>query len=838
VRSGTWNNDPADTARRPTAWGVNVSGSTSDDVSVSVDADGKPVFVNVKGSRFFNQNVSVRAGGDVRDLSVMIPTTGKPMGVLTTPFNGGKPDLRTPDGASDSQWLENGTAVAGGGDLKVEAGGDIRGGEYYTGLGTGRLSAGGSIAASASKLGAIVELGDARFDLSARKDVVLGTALNPTLLPQQDLPDSATRKNAVFFTYGPQASVNLGSAGGNIVLQNDLDILKTVKGYTAQDGTGFEWAVYPGTLKATAMAGDIRINNSLSLFPSATGQLELLAGENIGTETRRDSIIKVNLSDADPALLPNVQRPDLALLGDLAQKDFKTRERLDPESPSASVIHAVVPVHRGDADKAAVIANRGDIAFPSGIQMKFFLPKAAEVQAGRDIKNLSLSTQNLAPSDISRVQAGRDIVFDSKLDANGGVIPIDQRIQVAGPGRLQVLAGRNINLGSSSGLLTLGNLFNRALDGSGGASIDVLAGLSDKVDYAGFIKKYLPADGPYLAGLKLSDAEGNDLSETLSPEQKLAYVEQLPDDAKLGIVQDVLFSEIKQSAAAAAAAPESRRAALYRRGFEAIETLFPGQDYEGDLALVFSQIKSLAGGAINIAVPGGQVDVGLAGKVGGIQKSADQLGIVVQQQGNLNAFAKGDFNVNQSRVFTLGGGDIAIWSSAGSIDAGKGAKSAISAPPPTTSVDEKGNIVTIFPPIVSGSGIQAITPSDGSQGQGNVYLAAPVGVVDAGEAGISGGRVVIAASAVIGASNIQASGGTVGVPSAVAAPVVPAGADSAAAGAAKSASQTAAADSSSGQNKDAADRKKAVASLLSADVVGYGQCSVADVRGGKPGCGS
>jgi filamentous hemagglutinin len=431
-------------------------------------------------------------------------------------------------------------------------------------------------------------------------------------------------------------------------------------------------------------------------------------------------------------------------------------------------------------------------------------------------------------------------VFDSRLDANGGVVPMDQRLELAGPGHLQVLAGRDINLGSSAGLLTTGNLFNRALPGEGGAGIDVLAGISDTVDYAGFIDRYLKADGAYLAGLKLPGADGRDLSAGLAPEAKLAYIEALPDEARLSIVQAVLFQEIKASAAAAAAAPESQRAALYQRGFDAIETLFPGQDYRGDLALVFSQIKTLAGGDINIDTPGGKVDVGLAGKVGGIRKEADELGIVAQQRGGVNAVVQGNFNVNQSRVFTLGGGDIALWSSEGDIDAGKGAKSAISAPPPVTGVDENGNIVTIFPPIVSGSGIQAITPSDQSQGQGNVYLAAPKGVVDAGDAGISGGQVVIAASAVIGASNIQASGGTVGVPTAVAPPVVPAGVAGAAAGAAKAATESGGLDDAgkSQSQQQAVDQAKAANnSQLSADVVGYGSCSVADVRSGAAGCG-
>ncbi len=845
VRAGTWNGDPSDTTRTPTAWGINVSGGTANEAVEGTDQDGNPIVVNVKGGRFFNQNVgalgggdvSVRAGGDVSDLSVMIPTTGKPFGILTAPDNNGKPNLG-PNAGIDARWLENGTVVQGGGNLAVRAGGDIRGGEFYTGRGAGLLEAGGGIHAAGSGLAPIVELGDAQFDLRSRTDLALGTALNPTLMPQHVVPDFSSGRTADFVTYGRDSAVNLVSTGGDIVLQGGLDAWKDIKGYTLAEEAEFNLALYPGTLRATAMKGDIRIDGSIKLFPSATGQLELLAGHAIGTDAIGNNTLAVNMSDADPAAFPSLQFPVTQLVGDAPDTIF-TDQLLDAGNPDSTVIHATTPVHAGDPTRVEIVAGGGDIAVPKGGRITFFLPKAANIEAGRDIRNISVYAQNLSSGDITRIRAGRDIRFDTNLDNNGNVNSLDQRIQQAGPGRLQVVAGRDINLGSSSGLLSIGNLSNRALPKSG-AAIDVLAGLSDKVDYSGFLKKYLKAKGPYLNSPLLLEAIGDDTFKKLPPNQRLAYIEQLGDQAKLAVAQKILFNEIKLSAAAAAAVPETQRKALYQRGFEALRSLFPGKNYAGDLGLVFSQIKSYSGGDITIATPGGQVDVGLAGRVGGIQKSADQLGIVVQGRGDLNAYTQGDFNVNQSRVFTMGGGDIAIWSSQGSIDAGKGAKSAISAPPPTTSVDEKGNIVTVFPPIVSGSGIQAIIPSDPTlgHGQGNVYLAAPAGVVNAGEAGIGGGRVVIAASAVIGASNIQASGGTVGVPTAVAPPVIPAGVSGAAAGAAKAATQSGGLDDAGkARDDESGDKKKTMGSILNTDVVGYGHCSVADVRGGAAGCG-
>jgi filamentous hemagglutinin len=847
VRSGTWNDDSSDTSRTPTAWGINISGSTANEAVDGVDDQGNPAIVNVQGRRSFNQNVGalgggevrVEAGGSVSDLSVMIPTTGKPMGVLTTPSNGGKPDL-SPSAGLDTQWLENGTVVQGGGDLSVEARGDIRGGEFYTGRGTGRLVAGGGIYAADSGLASIVELGDARFDLAARKDVHLGTALNPTLMPQHEIPDFASGQTASFITYGADSAVNLASAGGNIVLQGGLEAWKDIKGYSLDEEAEFNLALYPGTLRATALQGDIRIDGSINLHPTAVGQLELLAGHRVGTDAVGNNTLAVNLSDADPAAFPSLAAPATQLVSNTAGT-LLLNQLLDAGNPDSSLTHATTPVHTGDAVRAAVVARDGDIAVASGGRITFYLAKAAQFQAGRDISNISIIGQNLAATDATEIRAGRDLVFDTHLDTNGNVASLDQRIQVGGPGSLQILAGRDINLGGSSGVLSVGNLANRALPAGQGASIDLLAGLSSQPDVAGFFKQYLKAgsrtlDDPAVFGA----VAGSDFS-GLPDEEKLARIDSLGDAAKLGIAKKILFSEIKQAAGAAAAAPETQRGALYKRGFDAIQALFPAEDYKGDLGLVFSQVKSYDGGGIDILTPGGQVDVGLAGTVGGVQKSADQLGIVVQAKGEFNAYTQGNFNVNQSRVFTMGGGDIAIWSSKGSIDAGKGAKSAISAPPPTTTIDEKGNIVTVFPPIVSGSGIQAISPSDGSGAQGNVYLAAPGGIVNAGEAGISGGKVVIAASAVIGASNIQASGGTVGVPTAVAPPVIPAGVSGAAAGAAKAATESGGLDQAGKAQDEGEDSEKKKSakgsSILSTDVVGYGKCSVADVRDGATGCG-
>jgi len=245
---------------------------------------------------------------------------------------------------------------------------------------------------------------------------------------------------------------------------------------------------------------------------------------------------------------------------------------------------------------------------------------------------------------------------------------------------------------------------------------------------------------------------------------------------RMSFLNDVFFNELLLSGQEA-----NGSAGLgYTRGYNAIDTLFPNSrsavatgasPYVGDLTLSFSQIYTLSGGNIDLLVPGGLLNVGLANPPASIQttnpKKPSQLGIVSQGPGNLDIYTKNDVLVNSSRIFTLGGGNILIWSDEGSIDAGQGAKSSVSAPPPQILVDSTGKITLSFNGAVAGSGIRTIQVEP-SVPPGNVDLIAPQGTVNAGDAGIgASGNINIAAEHVLGLDNIQFAGHATGVPAQV-----------------------------------------------------------------------
>ena len=237
----------------------------------------------------------------------------------------------------------------------------------------------------------------------------------------------------------------------------------------------------------------------------------------------------------------------------------------------------------------------------------------------------------------------------------------------------------------------------------------------------------------------------------------------------------------------------------------------------GDISMFFSRIHSTDGGDINLYAPNGGVNAGLAVNSSGA-KDSSQLGIVALKKGAIHSMVRDDFQVNTTRVMTLGGGDIMIGSTDGNIDAGRGAKTALAAPVPIVRFDEKGNLIIELPPAVAGSGIRANVAPDGSQG--DALLFALQGIIDASEAGVGGKDVTVGATAIVGSDNIDVGGVSVGVP------VASTGSLAAGLG---NVSNVAAAvadavDSSGDAAKDAGDKMASAAALgiISVDILGFG----------------
>lgn len=659
-------------------------------------------------------DITLKAGADIANVSAVIPTTK----------------------------LSLSDEILGGGDLNVEAGADIRGGVFYVGHGEGDIRSRGSLDRGGTELETrpypILALGDAAMRVTAGGDLRIESVLNPAVVRQSkqqadagySSDEYAEKNNSYFFTYSDASRIDMLSVAGDVILRNHLPLLTdaSVMSPRRDDRSADEgMLVLPPTLRAAALQGDIDLSNGnrgdpVRLYPTPRGNLQLFAAGDIDIGRQR-----VALSDTDPAKLPTADRPATTF------QSVNNALFPWPQNRGAELVHA------GDPEPVRLVALRGSIRGEAGSEL--FLAKPAHIRAGQDITGVDITVQNLSPDDVTRVEAGRDVVLLAQ----------DSGINVMGPGEVRVRAGRDVNLGTSKGIVASGDLLNSALPEQG-ADITVFAGVPEGQDFTAFVTGVLPRYTTGSAELAVLTASLRSGRQDPALTEQQVLTELLADPAAFG--EELFFNELKLAG----------REKDFVRGEAAIATAFPHNNNAGDISLFYSQIRTLDGGDINLFAPHGGINGGLAIAPVGLNKEASELGIVAQSLGRVRAITRDDFTVNQSRVFTLRGGDITLWSSQGNIDAGKGSKSVVSAPKPSTSIDTNGNIKTELPASAKGSGIRLLV-TDSADVPGAVDLIAPLGEVNAGDAGIdSSGKVYINADRVVGADNITAGGGITGVP--------------------------------------------------------------------------
>jgi filamentous hemagglutinin family protein len=709
-------------------------------------------------------DVSLVAGGKVENMSASTPTQARM--ASTTP-------------------LASALVKTGGGTVRVETGGDVLGGQYYADNGELIIRSGGKLdtgekvgtGTSAKSLYTILALGDAQAKVQARSDMNIHAVLNPHLVSQSsgtnaNISGLIDDKWSLFSTYGENSGVALESLSGSVQFHNATGGVaplanaysSSVKFTSSAKYDAALLSILPPDLSAVALQGDVTLGGNIYLSPAPRADLTVLAANNVS--------IPATLTMSDAARLPDPVSP-----GEFGKPGSPSDQFFNAASNQPKLAHAVTPVHVGDTAPVRVYAVDGDV---SGAFNKLSLvsPKFVQVRAGRDVLNLGMELQHVDLADVSSIEAGRDFRFDS-----GESRTPNARVWLGGPGRLEVTAGRNIDLGASAGIVSRGNLDNTALS-AGGADIQVAAGVGAKgIDYAGTVDRLmekLAAGKPDDTTLWLARwLAGNETLDETDALAAVRAVDLLDAESQRTRVRDMLYTAIR-TAGRDSLKPDSVYAANYARGYAALELAFPGigdqdpdgsfKNYQGDINLFASRIKTENGGNIEFMVPGGGLVVGLSNTpenltdISKITSSKDKgtLGMVTVADGAIRGFARDDILVNQSRILTVGGGDILLWSSAGDIDAGKGKKTASSVPPPVIKVDADGNVTQELQGAASGSGIGAL--SSGGVAAGDVDLIAPKGTVNAGDAGIRAGNLNIAAQVVLGADNITVSGTSAGTP--------------------------------------------------------------------------
>lgn len=656
----------------------------------------------------FREGVAAFGGGDV---SV---SAGRDVKNLTVaiPTNGRVPRVNGADVPGDA-------VIQGGGDLLVQAGGDIVGGLYYAETGSLKLQAN----ALTKDVG--IALGNTSVEIVAKQQAEIGNVFNPLMTVTQPKlangDDGSTGALDPLYaprigTYGPDSSLDVLAVSGDV----SLSPKNTYFGVT--DGeAGF---VMPSKVKVVAINGDIDLRGEAGItqLPSTEGQLDLLANGSI-TFLNANNIRQLDLP---ASLLPSIYNP----ITSNSFGSFKLHTLI--EDGLVRELHAAELWHANDDQPSHLIANHGDIIGALKPGNESYFNEAVHVVAGGDVENFSASIQHARSTDVSNIVAGGNVRYDyetgSSTSGKTEVKYPSLGIRVGGPGSVLVMAGDSIDLADTEGIVTRGNLDNPYLP-EGGASITAIAGGAP--DYDG-LRNYF----------KLGETTG--------------------DEAGL---RNLFFSSLKEFGKQAQNTGDE---SFYEKGRELIDVFFPkDQQGNGNILLSVSQIKSEQDGDIHLFAPTGSIVVGVADP--SLTKKASQQGIFTVDSGDLYAYVEKNFQVNQSRAFTLNGGEIVIWSNHGDIDAGSGSKTEISTPPPALVVRD-GQLVLDTSNSVSGSGIAVLKSRDDTP-SADMSLFAPEGTIDAGDAGLrSTGNITLGARVILNANNIQAAGSVTGAPAAVAAP--------------------------------------------------------------------
>ncbi len=402
-----------------------------------------------------NLGIATMAGGNIQ-------ITGKAINILTGAFRQGNIDIY-------AQKAIDGKFLITNGDIQLTA-----------------LENFGNI----SNKNTVIELGSGNVSIQSIGSVSLGTINNIILSSYKNVWDNIYEPNdgqdnmEIYpwdLSYSIDSEVNIHSILGDFVFSGD-------DGYvTTKQNSLFISRLLPGTLSITA-AQDIHFESSdkLYLSPSADGQLELIAGNDIDGKVGDNSYsnTQIIISEVDPA----------AIYGALYFQKNQLKANAYVESDMLQYgTTSTTPLHIDDNIPILLTAG-GDIA-----HLSLKAPKQASIKAEGDIREINYWGQNLHENDVSLISAGGDIVQQPYFGQNGSSLGIYQ----VGQGSLLIQAGGAIDLGSSEGIVSTGNsmTYDVKYDKLGNTINKTLYEEIDKNEY----DKYKGADIFIISGYSLED---------------------------------------------------------------------------------------------------------------------------------------------------------------------------------------------------------------------------------------------------------------------------------------------------------------------------------------------
>ncbi len=660
--------------------------------------------------------------------------------------------------------------------------------------------------------------GDSAVYLETRGDLVLGGAGDPgrSQSPNRSaisIGGAPGAGESWFTLWTDHTAINLMSAGGNLTpTTSSSENPKRNSDQNMADGS----FLYPSILRAAALGGSMYYGVSalsymrsypddvppfVTLAPSSHGSLEMLARDSIyggqyafsmsGSDVPLPTPFNPAFVGSDPDVIGSLQIPILRVTNTAFSTVALSLFAFGPNTATLGLDRAP------DADPVRFYARDGDVVglrtgetltSSNGLTTWYSAAAPLMVRAGRDIVGAGLapgvttSNSQLAarsrgnlivhsnPDDVSIVSAGRDIIY-----AN---------FDIAGPGTLEVSAGRNLYQADKGAITSIGPI--AIGDNRPGASIMMQAGVgASGPNYTALLRyldpaNLLPAGTPLDGSGKVAKTYEKELASWLkaldgfegTPEEVRAHFDTLTPDVQHAFLRTIYFAELT-AGGREYNDPDSSRHGSYLRGRNAIAALFPDTDADGkpivrqgDITMFdASGVRTIAGGDIQMFAPGGKLIIGVEGQV-----PPASSGLVTQGDGDIQLYAKGSVLLGLSRIMTTFGGNIVAWSAEGDINAGRGSKTTQIYTPPKREYDNYGRVKLSPQAPVSGAGIASLNPIP-EVPPGDIDLIAPLGTIDVGEAGIRvSGNLNLAALQIVNAANIQAQGTVTGVPTVQAPP--------------------------------------------------------------------
>jgi len=367
--------------------------------------------------------------------------------------------------------------------------------------------------------------------------------------------------------------------------------------------------------------------------------------------------------------------------------------------------HAVRPLHLHDS-KPVKLTIAGDID-----SFGLTIPTYADIVVGGNTYNFGLLGQNLSPKQTTQIAVAGDIKYRGDFTSVTLTAPLPAAVfDVIDSG--DPSAARKISYDPVSGHLTfIGQMspsdeafllkpFSVFVDPVSGASWNVPIFLS-KSQKSAIQSLFIASQSASLGDQGLAVSGPGTFKVTAR-------------NIDLGI-----------SGGISVLAPNSALAAIAKRGASL------DIHVAGNLEMTASRIANEGYlGAIQLTA-GGALNVG--GELTAFGDPNSPKGIFTTSGGGVTVQAAGDVNVNGSRIAAYDGGNVAVQSLHGDINAGIGGSGYVSLQ--SLYLDPWGNLVAI-PATIPGSGILATTVPGSPAWAGNITLNAPRGNVQAGAGGI------------------------------------------------------------------------------------------------------